>query len=217
MAESRTRPEPRWPVIAITLAAVSLYLLLPDSITFLPAWLIPAVGVLVFIPFIAVNRLHLDAETTWSRWIGVGFAIGLAAVNQIYIVLIVMQLVSGKVSGPSVLLTAFEIWIANVVAFALVYWELDRGGPVSRRVNGIDDTDQQDFRFPQQDGSPGTDPRWMPHFFDYLYFSLSNMMAFSPTDVIPLSRRAKGLMAYQALTGFVLLALVIARSVNILT
>jgi uncharacterized membrane protein len=208
--------EPRWPVIVITLVALALYLALPHSITFLPPWLVPAIGLVILMPLIAVNRLRLDAETTWSRWIGVGFAIGLTAVNQVYIAFIVVELVNGQANGPSVLLTAFEVWIINVVAFALVYWELDRGGPVVRRVKGLDDTDQQDFRFPQQDGSPGPKD-WMPEFFDYLYFSLSNMMAFSPTDVMPLTRRAKALMAYQALTGFVILALVISRAVNILT
>jgi hypothetical protein len=40
-------------------------------------------------------------------------------------------------------------------------------------------------------------------------------MAFSPTDAMPLTSRAKALMGIQALTGYVLLALVIARAVNI--
>lgn len=70
-----------------------------------------------------------------------------------------------------------------------------------------------DFRFPQEDDGPTP---WRPGFVDYLYFALSNMMAFSPTDVMPLTTRAKALMGFQALTGFVLLALVISRAVNIL-
>jgi uncharacterized membrane protein len=72
-----------------------------------------------------------------------------------------------------------------------------------------------DFRFPQEDD--GRPTPWRPAFVDYLYFALTNMMAFSPTDVMPLTARAKGLMAVQALTGFVLLALVISRAVNILS
>ena len=72
-----------------------------------------------------------------------------------------------------------------------------------------------DFRFPQHDGAPGN-KNWEPAFFDYAYFSLSNMMAFSPTDVMPMTTRAKALMGYQAMTGFALLALVISRAVNIL-
>lgn len=216
MALSTQHPEHRWPVLVTSLAALGLYVLLPDSITFLPSWLIPTIGVVVLVPLVLMNPKRLDQETTWSRWISLAFAIGLTLVNQVYVILLIIELVNGRASGPSVLLTALAVWITNVVAFALVYWELDRGGPVARRIEGLGDHRQQDFRFPQQDGSPGPSG-WMPEFFDYAYFSLTNMMAFSPTDTMPLTRRAKGLMAYQSLTGFVLLALVISRAVNILT
>jgi hypothetical protein len=83
-------------------------------------------------------------------------------------------------------------------------------------VLGTNDEAPQDFLFPQQ-SSERLSSGWHPVFFDYIAFSLSTMMAFSPTDVMPLTTRAKALMAYEALTGFVLLALVISRSVNILT
>jgi uncharacterized membrane protein len=213
---SAVRSEHRWPVLVFTIGALTVYFLLPGSITFLPSWIIPAAGVLVLVPLVLVNPRHLTRETRWSRWIGVGFAAGLAAVNQVYIVLMVRDLVAGSIGGPGILLTALGVWITNVVAFALVYWEIDKGGPVARRLEGLKDKAQQDFRFPQQDNTVGAHG-WMPQFFDYAYFSLTNMMAFSPTDVMPLSLRAKGLMAYQALTGFVILALVISRAVNILT
>lgn len=215
-----TEPKPqfehRWPVAIMTIFALALYLVLPDSITFFPNWVIPAAGAVTLLPLILMNPKRLDTETRWSRWVSIGFAVALAVVNQVYIVLVIKQLVDGSVDGPSVLLTAFEIWIINVIAYALVYWQLDKGGPVQRRVQGAADHAQQDFRFPQQDNPVGIGA-WHAEFFDYAYFSLSNMMAFSPTDVLPLSRRAKALMAFQALTGFVLLALVISRSVNILT
>lgn len=208
--------EHRWPVLLFTLAALGVYALLPNSVTFLPSWIIPVAGAVLLVPRVVMNPHRLNTETTWSRWLGVGFAIGLAAINQVYIVLIIRELVKGEANGPGVLLTAGGVWITNVVAFALVYWEIDKGGPVARRLEGLKDHAQQDFRFPQQDNTSGVEG-WMPEFLDYAYFSLSNMMAFSPTDVMPLSRRAKALMAYQALTGFVILALVISRAVNILT
>ncbi|MCU1578295.1 MAG: hypothetical protein JWP19_499 [Rhodoglobus sp.] len=208
--------EHRFPVLVATLAALGVYLLLPNSITFLPSWIVPAAGVIVLVPLVLVNPRRLDRETTWSRWIGVAFAVGLAGINQVYIVLILRELLNGKATGSGVLLTAAGVWITNVAAFALVYWEIDKGGPIARRLEGLKDDAQQDFRFPQQDNTIGVEG-WMPEFFDYAYFSLTNMMAFSPTDVMPLTQRAKGLMAYQALTGFVILALVISRAVNILT
>ena len=205
--------EHKFPVLFTILGAFALYLLLPEEISLFPRWVVPAVGAVVLIPLVIMNPRRVSRETAWSRWVGIGFAVALALVNQVYVVIIVMQLVTGKVDGPSILLTAFAVWITNVIAFSLVYWELDQGGPYARRIEGVRDDAPQDFRFPQQeDGSS-----WDPVFFDYAYFSLSNMMAFSPTDTMPLTLRAKGLMAYQALTGFVLLALVISRAVNILT
>ena len=212
-AQPTAHTERRWPVFVVTMGAFLLYLLLPGSITFFPPWVVPAVGLVAVAPLVILNPRRLNRQTTWSRWAGILFAAGLALVNQIYVILIVIELVNGKANGPSILLTAFAVWITNVIAFSLVYWELDQGGPVARRVEGVNDTAPQDFRFPQQD----TGATWDPVFFDYAYFSLTNMMAFSPTDVMPLTLRAKGLMGYQALTGFVLLALVISRAVNILT
>jgi hypothetical protein len=205
--------EHRFPALFTTLGAFALYLLLPESIAFFPNWVVPALGVIVLALLWFVNPVRITRETRWSRWVGIGFSLSLTLINQVYVVIVVMALVNGNIDGTSILLTAFAVWITNVIAFALVYWELDGGGPVARRVDGLRDDAPQDFRFPQQED--GTS--WDPVFFDYAYFSLSNMMAFSPTDTMPLTLRAKGLMAYQSLTGFVLLALVISRAVNILT
>lgn len=209
------RAEHRWPVLLVILAALALHLLLPPSITVVPAWIVPSISIVVLTPLVLINPRRLSKETRWSRWLGISFALALTAVNQVYVVQILAELISGEADGPRVLLSALAVWIADVAAFALVYWELDLGGPVVRRIEGSGDGAQQDFRFPQQDRSDGDG--WYAEFLDYAYFSLTNMMAFSPTDVMPLSRRAKVLMAYQSLTAFVLLALVIARSVNILT
>jgi hypothetical protein len=206
--------EHRWPVLVTVTLTLLLYIFLPDPFPFLPSWVIPILGLVTIAPLVILNPRRLGRETTWSRWIGVGFAIGLALINQVYITQIIADLVDGATDGPSILVTAFSVWVTNVIAFALVFWELDEGGPFARRFEP--DRAQQDFRFPQQDGSPGTQLNWRPVFFDYMFFSLSSMMAFSPTDVMPLTLRAKALMAYESLTGFVLLALVISRSVNIL-
>lgn len=210
---SPPRAEHRWPVVIATLVAFVIYLVLPRQLQFLPPWVLPSVGIAAIIPLLIMNPHRLNRESTWSRWLSIGFALGLAAVNQIYVVLLIGHLVDGTVEGPPVLLTALAVWITNVIAFGIVYWEFDAGGPVARRMQPSGTGRKPDFRFPQQEHVPDS---WRPEFFDYVYFSLSNMMAFSPTDVMPLSRPAKALMAVQALTGFVLLALVISRAVNIL-
>ena len=210
------RTEHRWPVLVAAAIALALFALVPPEIQFLPPWLVPIVGAVVLLPMILINPRRLSTETRWSRWIGIGFALGLTALNQVHVVLLVMELIQGRAQGPVVLLTALLVWATNVIAFSLVYWELDRGGPVARRVEGINDTARQDIRFPQQDNLAGVET-WQAGYPDYAYISLTNMMAFSPTDAMPLTVRAKGFMAYQAFTGFVLLALVISRAVNILT
>ena len=205
--------EHRWPVVITTLVAFVIYLVLPDKVQFLPSWLLPAIGVAAIVPLLFMNPHRLNRETTWSKWLSILFAIGLLTVNQVYVVRIVMLLVDGRVEGPVVLLTVLAVWSTNVIAYAIVFWELDSGGPVLRWLGPDAAAARQDFLFPQQ----MRETAWRPEFSDYVFFSLSTMMAFSPTDVMPLSRRAKALMGLEALTGFVLLALVISRAVNILT
>ena len=213
---NRSGTEHRWPVVAFVAAIIVIWLALPSELQFLPRWLLPVMALIILVPLIVFNPRRLDTETRWSRWIGGIFAVGLALANQVHIALLIKQLIDGRADGPSVLLVALAVWITNVIAFAIVYWELDDGGPVARRVLGTNDDAPQDFLFPQQ-ATEKLAEGWKPVFFDYVAFSLSTMMAFSPTDVMPLTTRAKALMAYEALTGFVLLALIISRAVNILT
>lgn len=208
--------ERRWPTVAALIIAVTLYELLPSGIQFMPRWIIPVAFGLLLVPLVLLNPRRLSAETTWSRWLSIGIAVGLTGLNQVTVILTIGELLNGRANGPEVLLTTLQVWVTNVIAFGLVYWELDRGGPVARRTAGVREHAAMDFRFPQEDGAPGQHG-WKPGFVDYAYFSLSNMMAFSPTDVMPLTARAKLLMGYQAVTGFILLALVISRAVNILT
>lgn len=214
--DAAPRPEHRWPVAVSILLALGIYLVLPAPFPLLPPWLVPAVGLLAYLPLVVLNPHRIGRETEWSRALAVGIAIGLVAVNQVFIVHIVAELINGRAVGVETIYTAAGVWATNTIAFAVLFWEIDKGGPFARRFEGARDPVPMDFRFPQDDGAPKADPGWRPEFFDYLYFSLSTMMAFSPTDVMPLSRRAKALMAYESLTGFVLLALVIARAVNIL-
>jgi uncharacterized membrane protein len=213
--ETKLRPEHRWAVAISIFIALSLYFFIPQKVQPIPRWIVPSVGALMLVPQFILNPVRFARERPWSRWTSIALASLMVVVNQITIVLVIRELVGGDATGPVVLLTAAQVWITNVIVFAFVYWELDLGGPFARRLHNSRATEQMDFRFPQHDGAPGN-KYWEPGFFDYLYFSMSNMMAFSPTDVMPMTTRAKALMGYQALTGFVLLALVISRAINIL-
>lgn len=209
--DARVRPEHRWPAAIAIVVAIVIYTLLPSSDEIIPRWILPVITTLMFVPLLILNPRRFGRETTWSRLMSIGIAVVLAVANQVEVVSIVMQLVQGSADASPILLAALQVWITDVIAFGLIYWELDRSGPFARRMS--EDDIPPDFRFPQEDNGPTT---WQPGFVDYLYFSLSNMMAFSPTDVMPLTPRAKALMGFQALTGFVLLALVISRAVNII-
>ena len=204
-------PEARWPALIAITGAILIYSLLPAGDQVVPRWILPTVGVLMLIPLLVLNPHHFTRETVWSKWMSIGLAALLALANQVEVVVIIGQLVNGATEATAVLLSALQVWATNVIAYGLIFWELDRGGPFARRLGGR--VTKPDFRFPQEDSGP-TD--WTPAFVDYLYSSLSNQMAFSATDSMPLTTRAKGLMAIQAFTGFILLALVISRAVNIL-
>jgi len=208
--------EHRFPVVVAILANLALILFIPAKVQLLPAWVVPLLGVLLLIPLIAFNPRRLTRETTWSRWLSISLAILLTVANQVTVVLTIVQLVHGRASGGTVLLTALQVWVSSIIAFSLVYWELDRGGPVARRRPQLWENAVADFRFPQNDDKAGAEG-WRPSFLDYLYVALTNMMAFSPTDTMPLTIRAKMIMGYQSLAGFILLALVISRAVNILS
>jgi uncharacterized membrane protein len=136
--------------------------------------------------------------------------------NLVGIVVLVSALVTtsgDELGGGQLLLTTAVIWLANVIVYALWYWELDDGGPNERARN---ERLQPDFRFPQ-DIDPQLAPEsWRPRVWDYLYLSVTNSAAFSPTDEMPLTVKAKLLMGSEAVLSLVLIVLVTARAVSAL-
>jgi len=129
--------------------------------------------------------------------------------NAGQLALLVSALIHGgsSIPGKSLLGGAFAIFLTNIIVFGLWYWELDSPGLTGRRKRT-----NADFQFPQQ----GDSNNWKPTFFDYLYVSLTNSTAFSPTDTMPLTHAAKSLMSMQALISLLTVVLVTARAVNIL-
>jgi uncharacterized membrane protein len=216
--------EGRWPAAIAVLVALALYTTLPGAFFPLLRYVVLAIGLVLLIPLIVLNPRRFNREARWSRWLSIGQALLLLVANQFALVQLVIELITAPESdGRQLLLAALQVWVTNVIAYALVYWELDRGGPVSRWRRARKDLPPADFRFPQDEDDDtvaevavrsSTKSDWIPGFIDYLYFSLSNAMAFSPTDTMPLSPRAKALMGLEAFAGFVLLALVISRAVG---
>jgi hypothetical protein len=135
--------------------------------------------------------------------------------NLASLILLAYYLVhGGKARGNTLIVASISIWATNVIIFGLWYWEIDRGGPGARTHP---EQTAPEFLYPQMSNPTLAPKDWRPIFLDYLYVSLTNATAFSPTDTMPLSRRAKMLMSVQAMASLLTVALVAARAVNILS
>lgn len=222
---SKPRAEHRLPAAIATAFAIAIYWLNPSEVQPL-AVRIPVVivaGVLLVV-VIAVNPLHMRQEKPWTRVAALSLAVVLVVSNLISLVVVVAILVTGGASdGKQILLAAAQVWVANLISFAVLYWELDRGGPVKRRHARRSELPPADFRFPQdEDAGTVYEVReqssevsdWRPGFVDYLYESAVCGMAFSPGVGMPLRARTKLLLMAEAAGGFVLLVLVIAHAVG---
>ena len=121
---------------------------------------------------------------------------------------------TADLTGGELLLTGFAIWAADVIVFGLCFWEVEAGGPIARTRSPA--RTKRDFQFPQDENPELGTEDWRPQVWDYLYVSLTNAIAFSPTDTMPLSLRAKALMALESAISAVTVLLVAARAVNAL-
>jgi uncharacterized membrane protein len=207
-----SRAEHRWPVAIALITAIALFILLPGSFFPTLRYLISGICAVLLLVLIVLNPHRLNKEAVWSRALSVSVAVVLLVANQFALVLLLYQLINvGRSDAPGILVAAVQVWATNVIAYSLIFWEIDRGGPIVRRREAREDQPAPDFRFPQDD----YDQNWLPEYFDYLYFSATNSTAFSPTDTMPVTIRAKALMLAESVSGFAILALVIARAVNV--
>ncbi|MFJ3898837.1 hypothetical protein [Streptomyces sp. NPDC090083] len=210
-----TRGETRWAVSAVILVAVVLQLMLPHGLALQPYWLLPVLELVLMVGLFIANPRRIEPGTRWLRWPGLVLMGVISLANGWAAVRLVSGLVRGteKLGAGPLLLTGGAIWLTNVIVFALWYWEWDRGGPMARVMG---QHRYADFLFVQMQSPETAPPDWEPAFLDYLYLSFTNSTAFSPTDVMPLSRWAKMLMMLQSSVSLVTVVLVVARAVNIL-
>jgi hypothetical protein len=210
-----TSPENRLPVAAAILVAVVLQLLLPDRYGLHPRWLVPGLELVLLVILSVLNPVRLNRSSRLGRVASIGVVAAITVDNSFSAGSLDYSIVKGFTGQDAIglLASGAAIYATNVIAFGIWYWELDRGGPFVRASGG---RPYPDFLFPQMSDPHLASPDWEPLFFDYLYVSLTNVFAFSPTDTMPLSRWAKTLMASQSVVALSTTALVIARAVNIL-
>ena len=210
-----TQGEHRWPAALGMLAAAGMQLALPHRVQVPPRWLVPAIELALLGALMVANPGRLDRRTRHLRATSLVLIAVISIANAVSASRLIVGLVRGTYGddATTLLLVGSAIWLTNVIAFALWYWEFDRGGPVAR-AHAIQP--YPDFLFAQMQSTALAPPEWEPTFVDYLYLSFTNATAFSPTDVMPLSRWAKMTMLAQSAISLATVALVIARAVNVL-
>lgn len=208
----------RWQALLAILAAVLLYATLPGHLYYGGVWLVPGIEGALFVALLVAGEIE-DMEYLWQRRLAISLIATMNAANLGSLLLLVHALVSSsavnghKITAQNLIVWSAQIWLTNVLVFALWYWELDRGGPVAR---SLPSHRAPDFLFPQMVNPDSAEPDWAPSFFDYVYTSFTNAAAFSPTDTMPLSEWAKALFMIQSIASLVTAVLVIARIANIL-
>lgn len=210
----RTAGEPRWAVSAAIVGALALQATLPSSLAMPPRWVLPAVGAVLLVGLLVANPRVREPHAPALRASSLVLTAVLSLANAVSAVRLVVALGRGTATEDAPLLLRWggAIWLTNVIVFGLWYWELDRGGAAARasgtRVH-------PDLLFPQMSSPELAPPDWEPRFLDYFYVAFTNATAFSPTDVLPLTRWAKMTMLLQSAVSVVTVVLVVARAVNI--
>jgi uncharacterized membrane protein len=214
VADRAGHGDPYWPAQAAVAAAILLNLTLPATVTLGPRWPVGAVEGVLLAALVWITPARATEHVRGARRVALVVVGVVTIANAASLALLIHSLINGgKVGGHALILSGAVLWLTSVLLFAVFYWEMDRGGAVNR----FRDPDAlADFQFPQMENPQLAPPGWRPGFIDYLYVSLTNATAFSPTDTMPLTHTAKAVMGVQSVTAFLTLGLVVARAVNIL-
>jgi uncharacterized membrane protein len=214
LADRVEHGDPYWPSQLAVALAIALNLALVDKVTIGPTWALPAIEGLLLVALVVVVPRRATVHSMARRRFALTVIAAVSMANVVSLALLVRYLIDGgDVDGHRLVLSGAVLWATNVLLFAVWYWELDRGGPVARFV---DPSRLPDLQFPQMENPHLAPKHWRPGFGDYLYTSLTNATAFSPTDTMPLTQTAKLVMAVQSTTALLTVALVVARAVNVL-
>jgi hypothetical protein len=211
----KTQAESRRPVFASALVIIAGQAWVAHSLHLSPLWLFPLISTVLLVASIAVYEGRA-IPGLMARILSHALNAVLIIANAVSLVLLVRGVFLGSpLKPPSLLFAGLALWLVNVAVFALLYWELDGGGPEAR-ADGYGDR-YPDLVFPQQQAdqqglAPAT---WKPRFHDYVYVSLTSATAFSPTDVMPYSKWAKLAMGAENVLSIATLAVIVARAVNI--
>jgi hypothetical protein len=210
------KPEPRWQALLAFLAVGGIYMALPRSLIIGPTWLLPTLIVVLLIPTVLTHR-HGKRSLNRALGILISSITTIALVGSV--VLLVRTLPSHRASPLSLLLSGAELWLTNVLVFALWYWRLDGGGPTLRHEQkkfGSTSFLFPQMQIPKEERGQFECPRWRPKCLDYLFVAFSQSSTFGPTDAPLLARWAKVLAMIQVFISLSIVILLISRAVGVL-
>jgi hypothetical protein len=215
--DPRERGEHWWPVASAILAVALMHAALPAQYRERPRWVVPVVLVVLLIALITGDPGRIDRRRPRLRVLTAAVIAFITLANLAAAIRLVDEiLTNGRAfaSHPGGLLaTGGVIWATNIIAFALWYWDLDRGGAAER---AHPPTRSPAFVFPEMSQTEHAGADWQPQFVDYLALAFWTGASFSPADVSPIRPWAKIMMMLEAVTSLVVIGLVIARAINIL-
>jgi len=214
--DETSHEESRWPPALVILFVLFLNQMLHGHVTALPVWISYLAAVAVLLPMAGValtggNILWRGIERTVIILLATAYVANTIAELADLIGVIVLH-PSGN-NAFSLLSSAVTVWVANVLTFSLLYWQIDRGGPHARAGKS---SAKPDWVFPQPATPEDLPPDWRPLFLDYLYLGYNTATAFSPTDALPLTRRAKMLMMIESTISLLTMVIILSRAINII-
>jgi hypothetical protein len=196
-------------VAVVVVAVATIQMLLPDAVTIGPQWLIPAIEV-IGVPVVLFILRATDAAARTLQVAMTVYLILLVCFSVLNAGLLLRSMMNGtEDDGGELLFAGFGVLIINVLTFGIVYWWVDGGGPQARAEGK---TTVWDFQFPQQ----ASGMTWQPALPDYLFTAYTNIIAFSPTDTMPLSHRAKFLFTVQSTVSLVTILVTLSRAINMI-
>jgi uncharacterized membrane protein len=226
--QSGPSDEPRWHAAVAVVIVLALYITLPRLFVFGPVYLAPLLVLAILLPLL-IFAPSRHQESPMQRVASVALIAVINFFNVASVALLIYEamfapghaaLLAKPDAGMHLLMAGAQIWAANILVYAMWYWEIDGGGPEPRaHASSALEFLKADFLFPQMlvgdERIACFEKRWKPLVLDYLFLAFTNALAFSPADTFPITRPAKMLMMFEAITSFVTIAVVLARAVGI--
>ena len=208
--------ESRWPSALSLVTVIVILAVLPGHVHALPVWVSYLIALAVLVPMAGValtkgNIVWLGIERTMIILLAAAY--GANTIAELADLIGVITIHPSGENAFSLLSSAVVIWLGNVLTFSLLYWQIDGGGPYARASKS---GAKPDWVFPQPAKPEDLPPDWRPLFLDYLYLGYNTATAFSPTDALPLTRRAKMLMMIESTISLLTSVIVLSHAINII-